>query len=202
MARGRRYKKRTRAPGKSFWLRPPAFTVDITDTGNGICASTILAPGDFESPSVALNDTQKGAPILERLVIDCGLNLYVGKGYFDPAVFAQVGMMVEAMIWTQPDQYVPLVTTTTSFDEVLENQRILGYEVMKWDVIPGVTYGSGGADDPKLIIKCRSHFEPKSRVKLREQSLCVAFRTNMNLGHGEVGASFPWVQPTMLVRQP
>lgn len=200
-ARRQRRKYARRAPGKSFWLRPPAFTITQRNTAEGVFSSVILTETDFEDPSAGLNDTAKGAPVLERIILDVGFDLVVSEQYFQGAGFNQQTMLVEAMVSVQPDQYGVLVTDSLSFDTVLENQRIIGYNVMDWDMTSQVYFG---ADElaPRSQIRCRSHFEPKSKVRLRETAVSVAIRTNMDIGDPAVTAVFPWVQPTMLVRIP
>lgn len=105
-------------------------------------------------------------------------------------------MQVEAMIWTQTDQFTTEVEGSNGFDLVLENERILGYNVMEWK-------GSLTANIvDRMSIDCRSHFELRSRVRLREQAVGVAIRTNFTLSNASSLSNFPWVQPTMLVRVP
>lgn len=200
--RRRRSFARRGAPGKTFWLRPTVFDVTVRDTTDGVFSDIILAESDFQSPSAALNDTMKGAPVLERLIVDCEYNQTVDNTYFDPAGNGQVTMLVEAMVFTQEDQFVSTVTDTTTFDTVLENNRILGYQVMEFSLYTGVYYGSTAINTVRTQCHCHAHFEPKSRVKLRERSVAVAYRTNMDIAHGSIEATFPWVQPTMLVRVP
>lgn len=192
-------RKRSRPPGKSFWMRPPVFAVDLKQSSGGVYSSIILTEDDFQAPASSLNDTQKGAPILERLVCTMGYDQIIAEGYFDPAGNNQVTMLVEAMVFTQEDQFATLVTDSTSFESVLENNRILGYEMMSWNM--SEVYAPTPAT-PRQQVRCRSTFAPKSRVRLREKSVAVAIRTGFNVGSSQILATFPWVQPTMLVRVP
>ncbi len=184
-----------RSPGRSFWLRPPAFSITQVETANGVFSSILLTEGDFQDPSQELDDTQKGAPVLERLITDVGFDQIVTGNYFNPASFGQVTLLVEAMIFTQDDQFISTVSDTASFDVVLRNNRILGYSIMQFEL--GQT-----SSTLRTQVKCRAHMEPKVKVKLREKALGVAIRTNFNVGDASVDATFPWVQPTMLVRVP
>ncbi len=188
-------------PGHSFWIRPPALTVSLRAASVGVYSDILLTEADFADPSANLNDTQKGAPVLERLVTDVGFDQVVTEAYFDPAAFGQVTMLVEAMIYTQEDQFAAEVVNSSTFDTTLANNRVLGYSVMHWNMDTQIFFGAA-AVNPRSSIRCKAHIEPKSRVKLREKSVCVAIRTNMDVGNAAVLATFPWVQPTMLVRVP
>ncbi|MFQ1042890.1 hypothetical protein [Gilliamella sp. CG16] len=184
------------APGKSFWLRPPAFTLTEQQNNSATFSDVILAEDDFQDPSIELNDTMKGAPVLERLIIKCGFAQTFDSNYFLPAGFGQVTMLVEAMVFTQEDQFTTLVANTTEFDLTLRNNRILGYGVMDY------THQTGARTASVQQMDLNITFEPKTRVKLREKSLGVAVRGNFNLGNAASLANFVWCQPTMLVRVP
>lgn len=165
--RGRFHGRRKAAMGHSFWLRPPAFSIAERATSTGVFSDIILAPSDFEDPNIALNDTKKGAPIVERLVVDMGFAQTFNANYFLAAGFNQVTMFVEAMVYMQDDQFAPLITGSLAFDDVLENQRILGYGVMQWGGAASVTTAVNQ-------MNLQRTFEPKSRIRLREQSIGVA----------------------------
>lgn len=203
MPRRRKYSKRSnRAPGKSFWLRPPVFDVDLKSSASGVYSEILLTESDFSDPSLALNDTSRGAPVIERTVVTAGYDQVVSENYFNVASFGQVTMIVECMLYTQSDQFVSIVTGDQSFDLALENERILGYEIMKWDMTSGVLFNSATVTAPRHQIRCRFKFEPRSRVKIREKSVAIAIRTNMDEQNSSIQATFPWVQPTFLVRVP
>ncbi len=193
--RGRHFRK-GRAPGKSFWLRPPAFNITLTEATTGTHSSIILDEADFSDPSIALNDTKKGSPVLERLVVSLGFDMVVGDNYFNAAAFDQTTLLAEMMIYTQSDQFTTFVDSSANFDAMLDNQRILGYAIANWSV--NSVQSTGG----RHSIKSRFDFEPKSRVMLREKSVGVAIRTNMDIGDTAILSTFPWVQATMLVRVP
>ncbi len=197
-----RFARRSRPPGHSFWLRPPAFSVSLQEAANGVFSSILLNEADFSDPSLALNDTMKGAPILERIVCNIGYDQIISEQYFSPAGFNQVTMLVEAMLFTQDDTFATTVTDTTTFDAILENNRILGYEVMKWDMAAGTDYVTNTLTAGQSQVRCRAEIAPKSRVKLREKSVGMAIRTNFDTANAAVLSIFPWVQATMLVRIP
>ncbi len=194
--RGRFSGRRKRADGHSFWLRPPSFNVTEREATTGTFSDLILAPSDFEDPNIALNDTKKGAPIVERLVVQLGFSQQYTLEYFNPAGFNQVTMHVEALLYMQSDQFAPLITTSAVFDDVLENQRILGYGVMPYSP----TGNSSGSTRSGLAV--HMSFEPKSKIRLREQAIGVAIRTNFDLGNASSLSNFTFVQATMLVRVP
>ena len=197
MRRRRNYSKRAaKALGHSFWLRPPAFSLTLRQAAAGVFSDVILTESDFMDPSIGLNDTKKVAPVLERIVTDVGFDQTVNGNYFAPAGFGQVTMLVEAMLFTQADQFLTTVQSSLDFDQVLANNRILGYAVMEWNM-DGYSVTSSLS-----TVRCRKHFEPKSRVRLREQAVGVAIRTNFDIANAASEANFPWVQPTMLVRVP
>ncbi len=179
-----------------FWLRPPFTDITEREAVNGVFSDVILAPSDFEEPHEALNDTSKGAPIVERLIVDVRFAQVVTNSYFFPAGLNQVTMLVEAMLFVQNDQFATLVTSSATFDTVLENQRILGYGLMDWNV------DDTSDNATRFQIRCGIKFEPKSRVKIREQSLCIAIRTNFNIAASESISNFPSVGHTFLIKQP
>ncbi len=194
--RNRKFSRRQRAPGESFWLRPPVFTVDEVDSVNSVFSTIILTEADFAAKTAEKNQTMKGAPVLERLVVDLGYSQLVTEDYYDPAQFGQVTVIAEAMVWTQSDQFATLAQDSTSFDTVLENERILGYAVMEF--VPQNLF----VTSTRISQSMHHIFEPKVRVKLREKSLAVAIRVNVNQASVTIEANFPWCQPTMLVRLP
>lgn len=188
--------------GTSFWLRPPAFNLTQRETATGVFSDIVLAESDFANPSVGLNSTQVGAPVLERLVLSLGYDQIVNHLYFDPGQFAQVTMLVETLIFTQDDQFTTIVTNTATFDDALENQRVLGYEVAKFHMSTPVFFATADETKPRIQVSCRSDYEPKVRVRLREKAVAVAIRTNMDLANVAIESTFVWTQPTMLVRVP
>lgn len=191
-----RFRRQMKAPGKAFWLRPPFTDISLRDAANGVYSDIILAPSDFEEPNEALNDTSKGAPVIERLIVDVRYAQVVSGDYFSPGSFGQVTMLVEAMVFLQPDQFAPLVVSSATFNQTLQNQRILGYSLMEWDMSDTVTSVT------RVQVRCNKHFEPKSRVRLREQSVAVAIRTNFDVSDASILSTFPSVAQTFLVRQP
>lgn len=182
--------------GKMFWIRPPFTDITLREAANGVYSDVILAPSDFEFPNVALNDTSRGAPTLERLIVDLRYAQVVDGTYFSPGAFGQVTMLVEVMVFLQNDQFASLVTDSTSFDTVLENQRILGYEIMEWNMDQSV------ATTTRLQIRCRSDIQSKTKVRMREQSVGVALRTNFDVANAAVLSTFPSVGQTFLVKTP
>ena len=196
----RRMRRRSfsRPNGKTFWLRPPAFTLATASAADGIFTAILLTEADFTDPNTDLNDTVKGAPILERVICDIGFDMVTAPGYFEPAGFNQTTMLVEALLFTQDDQFNNIITNNTNFDITLNNSRILGYQVMEWNM-SDVTFNDASVQQQ---VRCRAHFEPKTKTRLREKSLACAIRTNMDTGNADVLSTFPWVQPTMLVRNP
>ncbi len=193
--RGRFSRRMKSANGKTFWLRPPSFSISEQATSTGVFSDLILAPSDFEDPQANLNDTKRGAPVVERLVVDVGFSQVVNGTYFAAGSGAQVTMHVEAMVFMQSDQFATVITGSLAFDDVLENQRILGYGVMDYT-------GSNDTVNAQNQIALHRVFEPKSRIRLREQAIGVAIRTNFNLGISQSLANFNYVQATMLIRQP
>ncbi len=193
--RGRFSKRMKSANGKTFWLRPPSFAISEQATSTGVFSDLILAPSDFEDPHTALNDTKRGAPVVERLIVDIGFSQTVNANYFAAGGFGQVTMHVEALLFMQSDQFATVITGSLAFDDILENQRILGYGVMDYT-------GSDDTTGAQNQIAVHRVFEPKSRIRLREQAIGVAIRTNFNLGDASSLANFNYVQATMLIRQP
>ncbi len=190
------FKRQAKQPGRSFWLRPSFTNVTLVEAANGVFSSLILAETDFQDPSGDLNDTKKGAPVLERIICDIGFAHLVSSAFFEPAGFNQVTMLVEAMLFTQSDQFASLVTDSVSFDSVLNNERILGYGIMDYQGQISSLVNS------RQQVAIHRTFEPKVRVRLREAAVGVAIRTNFDVANSAELSNFPWVQPTMLVRVP
>ncbi len=190
------FRIKRRPPGKMFWIRPPFTDITIREAANGVYSDVILAPSDFEEPNEALNDTSRGAPSLERMIIDLRFAQVVDGTYFSPGAFNQVTMLVEAMVFLQPDQFATLVTDSTTFNTTLENQRILGYAIMEFNMDQSV------ATTTRFQIRCDKMFGPKTKVRMREQSVSVAIRTNFDVGNAAVLSTFPSVGQTFLIRQP
>lgn len=192
--RGRHFRK-GRKSGKSFWIRTPPTSLTQQATASGVFSDLILTELDFQDPTLMLNDTVRGAPVVERMIIKLGYAQIVDVNYFDPAMFGQVTMNVEGLIFTQSDQFVSVITNSTTFDTTLQNQRIMGYGVMPWSEF-------GDARQSKIHISTEINFEPKSKVALREMALGVAIRTNMNLANASILATFNYFQSTILLRVP
>ncbi len=188
-------RSRKAAGGKSFWIRTPPTSLTQQSSGEGVFSDLILTEDDFQDPTLDLNDTMKGAPVVQRLIVKLGFDATVDADYFNPADFAQVGMLVEGLVFTQSDQFVVIVNNSATFDTTLQNQRVLGYGVMDWD---------GTTDGRQTRIQLATHitFEPRSRVALREKALGVAIRTNMNLGNDSILATLNFFQSTILLRVP
>lgn len=201
--RRRRTMGRKAAPGSSFWLRTPPTDLTLEEAANSVYSALMLTESDFQTPNADLNNTLKGAPVIERLVVDVSYNQIVDDDYFRVSAHGQVTMLIEAMVYVQDDQFVPTVDSSASFDTALENNRILGYEVMKHTITPQVYFGSTTPlEEPRIQISCRSVFTPKTRVKIRERSICVAIRGNFNSADASIRSTFPYFQSTFLVRVP
>ncbi len=191
----RNHFRKGRAPGKSFWIRTPPTSLTQQASASGVFSDLILTEDDFADPNLALNDTKKGAPVVERLIVKLGYSQIVDADYFNPADFAQVTMLVEGMVYTQSDQFITIVDSTTTFGTTLNNQRILGYGVCPWSKMED-------ARQTRIHISTEITFEPKSRVMLREKAIGVALRTNMNLANDAILATSNFFQSTILLRVP
>ncbi len=192
--RGSHFRK-GRAPGKSFWIRTPPTSLTQQASASGVFSDLILTEDDFADPNLELNDTKKGAPVVERMIVKLGYSQVVDADYFNPADFAQVTMLVEGMLFSQSDQFVVIVDSTTTFDTTLRNQRIMGYGVMPWSQM-------NDARQTRIHISTEITFEPRSRIALREKALGVAIRTNMNLANDAILATSNFFQSTILLRVP
>lgn len=190
-------RRRFRRPqGKTFWLRPPAFTLGEVQASNGINAAIVLEEADFVNPSALLNDTQKGAPVLERAIIHMGFSQINTADFWEPAAFNQVQLMIEYMVWTQEDDNLNEVTSGSTFDSVLENNRILAYGVMPY--LNQTTAVSSALQQGGASVK----LDLKSKVRLREKAVGAAIRANFAFGDVSSLANFNFFQGTFLVRTP
>lgn len=194
----RRASPRRAAPGSTFWFRPPVFQMTSVDPTVGLYSDLILTEGDFKSTEqAAMNDTKKGAPVLERIFCHMGLGLQVTENYFSSSAGMQTTVLCEYMMWVQTDQYGSLVNSDAAFDEVLQNQRILSYGVMDF-----AGAEANGLPQTRIGINVHKHMDPRTKVNLREKAIGVAMRLNAQTATATIESLLTYVQPTMLVRVP
>ncbi len=181
--------------GETFWYRPPSFSLTERNAGSGVFSDLVLVEADFQDPADALNNTVKGAPVLERIIADISFAQVYNDNYFAPAGFNQVTCHVEALIHTQDNPNTPDVTNSTTFNNALKRNRILGYGIMKFNANEAIQTDQNMMD---LSIT----FSPKTKFRLREKAVAVCIRTNFDLGNAASLANFNSCQATMLISQP
>ncbi len=181
--------------GETFWYRPPSFSLTERNAGSGVFSSLLLVEADFQDPSDELNNTVQGSPVLERIIADISFAQVYNDNYFAPAGFNQVTCHVEALIHTQSNPNTPDITNSTTFNNALKRDRILGYGIMKFDANEAIV-----ADQNMMDLSIT--FSPKTKFRLREKAVAVAIRTNFDLGNAASLANFNSCQATMLISQP
>ncbi len=187
--------------GRSFfWFRFTPFSLTSREVSTATRSDIMLTESDWANPSVTSNQTRKGGPRMERLIIDFGLSVEGDVGFWDAALEANIAFIPEFMIWKQSDQFVSLVTSSATFDDTRENQRII------MDEIPSGEREFTNIDPTSTAEPCirsvQGKYETKSKVRLSEGSLGIAWRGLFDEGATELRGFTDWVRPTILISLP
>lgn len=187
--------------GRSFyWFRFTPFALTLREAATATHADILLTESDWANPSSVSNQTRQGGPRLERFIIDYGLALEGEHLFFDAAGDAQFALIPEFMVWKQSDQFITTVISSATFDTTRDNQRII------MDEIP-----SGARDfqniDPTTtaeptVRSVQGKYETKSKVRLSEGSLGIAWRGFFNTASLNLRGFTDWVRPTILISLP
>lgn len=187
-----------RAGRRFFWFRFTPFALTVQATANAVHSDILLQESDYYDPSDDLNEAQKGGARLERIIVDFGLAINAEAAFFGAGGDAQFALIPEFMIWKQSDQFASIVTNSTSFDSTRANQRIIMDEVPAGER----EFGKWDAAGDSLIRSVQGRYESKSKVRLADAALGVAWRGLFDTGSANLNGYSDWVRPTMLISLP
>lgn len=180
-----------------FWFRFTPFALTLQSAAQATHSDLIISESDWQDPSAELNQTQRGGARLERLIVDFGLALDADAAFYASSGSGQIALVPEFMIWKQSDQFVSTVSSSASFDETRANQRVI------MDMIPQTrdSFPRNNANN-SVDVEVRGHFETKSKVRLADGALGVAWRGLFNTGDANLNGYSDWVRPTILMSTP
>ena len=203
MRRGRRRFTRSFAGRKGgrqyWWIRYTPFALTLREAATATHSDILLAPSDYADPIADLNSTQRGGPRLERLICDYGLSVSIDPGWVTPGGSGNIALIPEWMVWKQSEQFVTIVTSSTTFNDARESNRIIMDEVPAgarefFNVTPGGTNA--------FTRSVQGRFETRSKVRLADSSLGVAWRGLFDTGDANLNGYTDWFRPTMLISVP
>lgn len=202
--RRRRFFRRTRAGtrgGRSYyWFRYTPFNLSMQESATATHSDILLTESDWANPSSEPNQTRRGGPRLERLILDFGISLQGTTNFWAAGGAANIALIPEFIIWKQSDQFVSIVTSSVTFDQTRESNRIIMDEVpagqREFTAIDPTS--AGGA----LLRTVQGRFETKSKVRLAEGALGIAWRGLFNTASPNLNGYTDWVRPTILISTP
>lgn len=187
-----------------FWLRFTPFTVDLREASTATHSSIFLLESDYQDASLDTNQTRRGGPRLERLIVDYGLAIQTADNtnWFGPGGDAQYALIPEWMIWKQDGSQGSSseVLSSLTFDNVRARNRILMNEVPNGEREVFATQPEGTSQNVMRTVQ--GHFESKVKVRLGEAGLGVAWRGFFDTGSTGLNAYTDWFRPTLLISVP
>lgn len=180
-----------------FWYRFTPSGVTLRQASTATHSDIIVDEGFWQVQSAALNDQQRGGPRLERFFVDYGLAVDGDDALWAPSGDALIDLIPEFMVWKQSDQFATIVTDSASFDATREKQRIIMDEIpmeggSTKDLAPG----------GRCIRWVRGRYETKSKVRLSDGALGLAWRGLFNEGSVNVNGYTDWIRCTFLISLP
>lgn len=183
---------------KFFWFRFTPFGVTLREAASATHSDIFLDNSDWVSPVAGINETQRGGPRLERLIVEFGLAIDGDDSFWVPAGDGNIDIIPEFMIWKQSDQFGSVVTGSTSFDLSRDDQRIIMDTVPELGPYNSKDLAPGG----RSIRSVRGRYETKSKVRLSDASLGIAWRGFFDTGSANLNGYTDWVRPTLLISTP
>jgi len=184
---------------KFFWFRFTPFALTVRQTSTATHADILLDEADWANPQETLNTTQRGGARLERFIIDYGLSIEATKAFWHNAGGANIAMIPEFMVWKQSDQFQTVVTDTGTFTSTRNNERIIMDEIPKERTFCNA---DGTAANPQCFRTVMGHYETKSKVRLADGALGIAWRGLFDTGETGLNGYTDWVRPTILMSTP
>lgn len=180
---------------KFFWYRFTPFGVTVREAATATHADLFLDNSDWQSPVAGINETQRGGPRLERLIVEFGLSIQADWAFYRAAGSGNIALIPEFMIWRQSDQFGTIVTNSTSFDLSREDQRVV------MDTVPGQDM-MAQVNTTASIRSVYGKYETKSKVRLSDSALGIAWRGLFDTGDASLQGYTDWVRPTVLISTP
>jgi len=170
----RRFQRRVRRMNgrQGLWLRQPAFSPTEVEGALGTYADIVAQPSDWERNVQIGTQTMKGAGAsrLERM-----FGQFHFSAVWDEPADRPVSPGIEVMVWDQSSEFASIVTGSASFDDVLENQRILWHKT--YQSVTRETKDRG-------VLDGTCEFEVKSKVRLADRSIGLAIRLGFDVDEG------------------
>ncbi len=186
---------------KFFWLRFTPFSLTVREASTATHSDMMLTESDWANPQAQLNDTQRGGARLERIIIDYGLSVDGEDSFWAASGEGNIALIPEFMVWKQSDQFATIVTSSASFDATRDNQRVL------MDEVPSgrrefTNYDTSATPVFRSIRSVQGFYETKSKVRLADGALGIAYRGSFDEGASSLLGFTDWVRPTILMSIP
>ncbi len=176
-----------------FWLRSSPTAVTQKEAANAVHADIILSESDYLNLQEGLNETQRGGALLERVIMDYGVAVQGTDAFFNNSGDGNIASIPEFMLWQQNDQFGTEVTSSASFDLTRNNSRVIMNEIPNMESNMTLTAN---------IRTVRGRFETKSKVRLADKAIGLAWRGFYDEGSVELLGFTDWARITLLVSMP
>lgn len=185
--------------GRSYyWFRFTPFFLTPREANTATHSDLILEESDWANPSIDVNQTQRGGARLERFIVDYGLAVYQDIQAF--GIDGYLTLIPEFLVWKQSDQFVTFVTNSATFNQTRDNQRVI------MDEVPTRSFSAALVDNDsspgRSVLDVRGRYETKSKVRLSDGAIGMAWRGNFNEASENVIGFTDWVRPTILMSTP
>lgn len=200
MARRRRFSRKfagTRNGRRFFWYRFTPFGMQLREASTATHSDILISESEWQDPQTNLNEQTRGGARLERAIFEFGLALDGTQAFYSPGASANIAIIPEFMVWQQSDQFVTAVTSSTTFNLTRQDQRIIMDTVpMKQD-----SFQRNPAND-SINVQVRDRYQTKTKVRLGDKALGVAWRGLFNTGDANLTGYTDWFRPTLLISLP
>jgi len=202
-ARRRRFTRRfagNKNGRRYFWYRDTPSGLTLREAATATHSDILIDESFWQLQSSNLNDTQRGGPRLERLIVDFGLAVHADTPFFEPSGDGQIAQIPEFMMWTQSDQFVSIVTSSATFDATRDDERVLMDEIPS---MSGYAWAVAPAASPvRHIRSIRGRYETKVKARLADRAIGAAWRGFFNTGSANLNGYTDWFRATFLVSIP
>lgn len=183
-----------------FWYRDTPSGLTLREAATATHSDILIDESFWQLQSSNLNDTQRGGPRLERVIVDFGLAVHANTSFFEPSGDGNIALIPEFMLWVQSDQFITVVTSSASFDSTRDDERVLMDEIplhseMAWAVAPA-------ASPVRHIRTIRGRYETKVKARLADRAIGAAWRGFFNTGSENLNGYTDWFRTTFLVSIP
>ncbi len=189
----------TRGGRQFFWFRFTPFSLTLQEAATATHADIILTQSDWQNPTAAINETQRGGPRLERYIVQFGLAIDALSNFYSAGSSANMALIPEFMMWKQSDAFATTVVSSTTFDSVRNSNRVL------LDEVPNGAREFAEYDslvNDRSIRSVQGQYESKSKVRLADGAIGFAWRGLFDTGTANLAGFTDWVRPTLLISVP